>query len=262
MMAWYDAIEQVVVRSGGHYGGDPFAEASNVFAPGCFAPAKSHLAKAIQLAPNERVRSRIREVERKFELAALGVDAICGSDTWDRGGDRAAFELARRAAAKLLRETGMQDGESMRPYHKFLKSLAQPPVGIRWQGWGEPEQKGGRTCRNADETGPGDNAGGWAAFSTVLPDLSRNYRVTMEMWGQSQFAGLLVCTQGRGGGTGAGVWKPLRMHGRVSGKPEWCTLTFDVPSKMLDRATHRQTFGFGGGDQQAWVSDIHIEPMP
>ena len=84
----------------------------------------------------------------------------------------------------------------------------------------------------------------------------------MEMWGQSQFAGLLVCTQGRGGGTGAGVWKPLRMHGRVSGKPEWCTLTFDVPSKMLDRATHRQTFGFGGGDQQAWVSDIHIEPMP
>ena len=57
MMAWYDAIEHVVVRSGGHYGGDPFAEASNVFTPGCFAPASGHLAKALQLAPNALVRS-------------------------------------------------------------------------------------------------------------------------------------------------------------------------------------------------------------
>ena len=47
MMAWYDAIEQVVVRSGGHYGGDPFGEASNVFTPGCFGPAKAHLGEGV-----------------------------------------------------------------------------------------------------------------------------------------------------------------------------------------------------------------------
>ena len=85
----------------------------------------------------------------------------------------------------------------------------------------------------------------------------------MEIWGESQFTGLLVCTKGRGAGTAqGGLWKPLAMHGRVSGKPEWCTVTFDVPAKMLDPATHRQIFGFGGGDQQAWVSDIRIERVP
>ncbi len=61
MMAWYDAIEQVVVHSGGHYGGDPFREAVNVYAPGCFDAASAHLAKACELAENERVRSRISE---------------------------------------------------------------------------------------------------------------------------------------------------------------------------------------------------------
>ncbi len=134
---------------------------------------------------------------------------------------------------------------------------------VRWQGWGPPEQKGGRTCRNADETGPGDNACGWASFSIVLDDLARNCQVTMEIWGQSQFTGLLLCTAGRGAGTDqGGVWKPLDMHGRVSGKPEWCTITFRVPAQMFDRATHRQTFGFGGGDQQAWVSQIRVDPAP
>jgi hypothetical protein len=263
MMAWYNAIEQVVVRSGGHYGGDPFAEAGNVFTPGCFGPAKAHLVKALALAANDLVRSRIREVQQRFELATLGVDAICGNDRWDRAGDRAALDLAKHAAAKLLKE-GTWNDLSMPHCSEFLESVAQASTdAVRWQGWGQPEQKGGRTCRNADETGPGDNACGWASFSIVLHDLAKPCRVTMEIWGESQFNGLLVCTKGRGAGTAqGGVWKSLAGHGVVSGKREWCTITFDVPTQMLDQATHRQTFGFGGGDQQAWVSDIRVERVP
>ncbi len=152
-------------------------------------------------------------------------------------------------------------GDSMNPYHEFLAETVRAGD-VRWQGWGPPEQKGGRTCRNADETGPGDNAGGWASFSVVLDDLTKDYRVTMEIRGESEFAGLLVCTKGRGAGTGqGGVWKAIPMHGKLSGKPEWCTVTFTAPATMLDRATHRQVFGFGGGDQQAWVSDIRVEPV-
>jgi hypothetical protein len=217
----------------------------------------------LQLADSDLVRSRIRSVQEKFEPGVLGIDAICGNDQWEQSGDRAALGKAKAAVAQLLKRPGLWGGSSMDPYHEFLESVAQSsPEAIRWQGWGKPEQKGGRTCRNADETGPGDNACGWASFSVVLADLARSYRVTMEVWGESQFAGLLVCSKGRGAGTDqGGVWKSLPMHGTVTGKPEWCTLTFTAPGTMLDRATHRQIFGFGGGDQQAWVSGIRIEPI-
>ncbi len=57
MMAWYDAVDQVVVRSGGHYGGDPFEEARHVYTPGCLGPAARHLASGASIG-RERIDSR------------------------------------------------------------------------------------------------------------------------------------------------------------------------------------------------------------
>ncbi|HID06903.1 MAG TPA: DUF4838 domain-containing protein, partial [Armatimonadetes bacterium] len=78
---------------------------------------------------------------------------------------------------------------------------------IRLRGFGKPEVRGGRICRNSDETGKGDNSAGWASFTFPLKE--RRYPVTLRMvvWGESDFSGVAVCTRGRGKGTAeGGVW--------------------------------------------------------
>jgi hypothetical protein len=264
MTAWYDAIQKVVTRSAGHYGGDPFREASDVFTPGCLADAQVHLDKALKLSATSAMRRRIQKVKDRFQFGALGVDALCGNACWERTGDPAMLQKARGAAAELLKLKGTWGGTSMQQFKDHLEGIAQLSAeGVRWETWGKLEEKGGRQCRNSDETGPGDNAAGWASFSTVIADFNGTYRVTLDMWGQSQFSSLLICSQGLAKGSGqGGVWKPLPMRGRLTGKPEWCTLTFSVPPALLDRQTHRQTFGFGGGDSQVWVAEIRFEAVP
>ena len=94
----------------------------------------------------------------------------------------------------------------------------------------------------------------------MLDDLTKTYVVTMEVWGESDFSGIVICSKGKGKGTSSGgVWTPLSPEGAVSKKPEWCTIRFTVPPKMLDPDTKRQRFGFGGGDSQVWVASIKIE---
>lgn len=264
MMAWYDATEQVVVRSGGHYGGNPLREVANVYQPDCFRQAHDHLEKAVKLADNDLIRQRILRVKDDFEYGMLGVDAISGKVRWDEQGDAAGLQQARQAATQLLSRKGIWGGISMQHFKDYLDGVASASAdAVRWQGWGKPEQKGGRMCRNSDETGPGDGAAGWASFSTIIRDPTKPYRVTMEVWGESQLGELLICSRGRAKGSSeSGVWKPLPRQGRLTGKPEWCTLTFKVPSDMFDREIRRQSFGFGGADSQVWVAEIRVEMVP
>lgn len=261
MMAWYDAVEAVVAQSGGHYRGDPYLQAPCVYRPGCFADAMSHLDRALALADSERVRERVERVKAQFEYGAAGVDVICLNARWEDSGDLAALKQAQATAARLLASRRGWGGISIRRFKEYLEGVRSVQTdGVRWEGWGEPEEKGGRQCRNSDESGPGDAAQGWAAFHVIISDPERGYRVTMEVWGKSQFSRLLICSKGKGKGTASGgVWQALAQEGQVSGKPEWCTITFTVPPEMLDKQTRKQRFGFGGGDSQVWVSDIRFE---
>ncbi|MEW6359556.1 MAG: DUF4838 domain-containing protein [Planctomycetota bacterium] len=261
MMAWYNAVEKVIADSRGHYGGSPFSEATAVYKPGCFQEAMTHLDKALALAENDVVRGRIAKVKEKFAFGMAGADAICWREKWDETGDRTALAKAHEAAQKILSTKKGFGGISMKQFGEFLQGImAESADGLTWTGWGKPETKGGKECRNSDETGLGDNAAGWAAFSTVLDDLAKTHVVTMEVWGESDFSGLVICSRGKGkGASSGGEWKPLPREGEVSKKPEWCTIRFTVPPDMLDSATKRQRFGFGGGDSQVWVSTIQIE---
>lgn len=261
MMAWYDALEAVVTTSGGHYRGDPYRQASNVYSPGCFDQAALHLDKAMALAETDLVRERIAKVKNQFDYGVAGTYAICLNEQWAESGDKGKLAHAKQAAAKLLGQKRGWGGISIRRFKEYLDGVtAIQADGVCWEGWGDVEDKGGRQCRNSDETGKGDNAAGWASFYVIVSDLAKPYRITMHVWGESQFDSLLVCCQGKGKGTSAGgVWKPLPKQGQVNGKTEWCKIVFTVPPEMLDKETKRQRFGFGGGDSQVWVADIRFE---
>ena len=257
MMAWYDAVEKVVADSGGHYSGSPYSQIPSIYRPGCFREAMAHIDKALALADSEVARERIEQVKRKFAFGMAGVDAICYRQKWDETGDKTALANAQEAARKILRTKKRFDGISRGIFGEFLQGLlAESADGVKWSGWGDPETKGGRECRNSDETGRGDNAAGWASFSTVLDDLTKTYLITMEVWGESQFNGLVIRSPD---GSPGSNWQPLPREAQVSQQPEWCTLRFTVPPEMLNPKSKRQRFGFGGADSQVWVASIKIE---
>jgi hypothetical protein len=264
MVKWYDAVDAVVRESGGHYGGDPLSEVSNVYAPGCFEQAGLHLDRALELADKDSARDRVRRVRDQFLFGADGVEVICRQGKWAESGDPEALRAAKVAAQRLVTGNRSWGGTSLGRFKESLSSLLTLDANaVMWSGWGKEETKGGKTCRNADETGVGDSAAGWASFRKVLTDSTKTYRITMEVWGESAFGNLMICTKGKGSGTPAGgVWKPLPRDGAVSGKPEWCKLTFTVPPESRDKETKLQNFGFGGADSQAWVADIRVEEVP
>jgi len=262
MMAFYNELEAIVARSGGHYRGNPFTQAPNVYQAGCFDKALALVDRALAAADTDLARARIARVKAQLEYGALGTYAIVLNEAWENSGDRTLLAKAKEAATKLLaRKKSGWGGASMRRFKEYLDGIQNISAdGVRWEGWSKVETKGGRECRNSDETGPGDNAAGWAAFAVVVDDLTKPYRITMDVWGESRFGNMLICTKGKGAGTSAGgVWKPLPREGKVSGKPEWCRIVFTVPPDMLDPETKRQKFGFGGGDSQIWVADIRFE---
>jgi len=262
MMAFYDALEGVVTRSKGHYRGDPYKQVGNVYTAASLDPVRKHLDAALAAADDETVRKRIQKVADTFDYGVLGVKAICYRAEWDETGRKEYLDRAGECAEKLLGLKIGWGGTSMYRFKEYLESIEEEArTGIACSGWGKVETKGGRECRNSDETGVGDNAAGWASFTTVIADRKTPLVVTMDIWGESDFGNLLICTKGKGAGTAAGgVWKPLEREGALTGKPEWCTIKFHVPPEMLDPETKKQHFGFGGADSQVWVASIKIEP--
>ena len=261
MMKWYDAVEEAIRDSGGHYGGGPMGEVMNVCTPGCFAGAKLHLDRALKTADSGLARQRVEKVGAQFAYGADGVDVICHNSRWADAGDPVALKQAQTAAKRMLAAKRRWGGISMGRFKEYLDSVvAFDASGVMWSGWGKIETKGGRECRNSDETGIGDNAAGWAAFNKVIFDPTKPHRVTMVVWGESNFGNLVICTKGKGKGSGqGGVWRALPREGAVSKKPEWCTIRFTVPTEMFDRETKLQRFGFGGRDSQVWAADIRVE---
>jgi hypothetical protein len=125
-------------------------------------------------------------------------------------------------------------------------------LGVLNSGFGKEETKGGRRCWNSDETGPGDNACGWATFNIMAPDRSKPLVIEMDVWGESQLTSISINTR-------KNVWTPIRPQQKLSRKPRWDTLQVRIPPETLDRERVAQHLGFGGADSQIWVAAIRVQ---
>ena len=56
--------------------------------------------------------------------------------------------------------------------------------------------------------------------------------------------------------TRKGVWNRVQPEEKLSGKPQWETLTFQIPADLFDPGRVGQTIGFGGADSQIWIANI------
>ena len=91
-------------------------------------------------------------------------------------------------AAQLAETLAQRAGGNWTPYSCPSAADIRAEIaagGTRWYGFGKEETKGGRTCRNTDETGPGDGAAGWATLRFFVPDLVKPTQLTMLIWGES-----------------------------------------------------------------------------
>jgi len=135
-------------------------------------------------------------------------------------------------------------------------TLGQPKLekveGLQLHGFGRPEQKGGRWCRNTDETGVGDNRAGYASIEIRAEVREGLYEFRMWVWGQSdQFS--FVAHNGT-------KYRTIEW-GRPSGRPRWEVIRFVLRPTDLDQKGKVQRFGFGSRDRQVWVSRLSFRPL-
>ena len=124
------------------------------------------------------------------------------------------------------------------------------PITLR--SFGVPEQKGGRWCRNSDETGVGDNKAGYAAVEVPATVTGGLYEVRMDVWGESdEFS--FVAHNGKG-------YRTVAM-GRVSGQRRWEEVRFILGPGDLDTEGSLQRFGFSSKDRQVWVSRFSFRAL-
>jgi hypothetical protein len=259
MRRFDDAVWRVARESGAHYSDSPLSEALLLLDPDKLSPAGVHLTDALNAGPDDLQGQRIEKIKEAFEYGVGFLKMLRDIEAYERTGDPEKLKAAAPIAKKYIKRTAGHPGAQ-----RVLEGIVaeeEGKGGVYWEGFGKPETKGGRECRNTDETGPGDQAAGWVTFRAVIRDTAKPYVIALEVWGESEPFSLLICSSGRGKGTNQGaVWKPLKREGELSGRPEWCTLRFHVSPGLFDPDTRRQSFGMGGGDSQIWVADFKIEP--
>lgn len=247
MGEFYAQVEAAVRKTGKPYSDDPRTQAAGLYDRTSLNQAMASLERAEQAATgNEAIARRIGEIARTFRYGYWMIEGFEQAAKLQDGGDPACMEAAQAAAQKAL--TFCKVPEAVE-YVKRWKTGAQ--LGALNSGFGQEEIKGGRRCWNSDETGPGDNACGWATFNVSAPDRSKPLILEMDVWGESQLNGITINTR-------KDVWTPIRPEQRLSGKPQWDTLRFRIPPEALNTERQGQRLGFGGADSQIWVAAIQV----
>ncbi len=192
-------------------------------------------------------------VRRAAEELVAYVERISGAKLpmvreaeFDADAFDSALEHARKALGYCKVPKAAEYVESWQTAGRLLREMGVPAMGF-----GDPETKGGRTCWNSDETGPGDNANGWATFVIRTPDPTRPVVVEIDAWGTSALRSIVV-------NTGPGAWTPVRPQSRLSGKEQWGTLVYRIPPSAMDPERKSQKIGFGGADSQVWIAEIRV----
>ena len=259
MAAFYDALEHSIKESG-----QPFSDSPPRHVPGLYSHedltlARGHINAALDAAAEDDVAlRRVRKVEETFRYGEHMIAAL-----------EAAHEFGIAPTVGLIDiiDEHSQAALELYPYEysrRFFQGImTQRKLGVVSSGFGEEEQKGGRTCWNSDETGLGDNRAGWGTFYVDTPDTSRPLRLEMDVWGTSEFDQIVINTGGqRKGYSEGGIWTPVKPKQPLSGSEQWDTLVFDIAPELLAPALKVQAIGLGGGDSQIWVSAVRFEQPP
>jgi len=175
----------------------------------------------------------------------------------------AAHEFRQSPSMELMAEIEQRTSKAWEIYpYRYSKRHFEgikmyTQFGVISSGFGQAEEKGGRTCWNSDETGLGDSRAGWATFFPEVEDTKRPLRLEMDVWGKSDLGKIVINTGGeRKSYAGNGIWNPVAPRTALSGAEKWDTLVFDIPPELLAPGKPTQAIGFGGSDSQVWVSGI------
>lgn len=255
MAAFYAALEHSIKGSGQSFSDSPPRHVPGLYSHGDLALARGHMDAAMAAAVGDEVAlRRVRRVEETFRYGEHMIAAL-----------EAAHEFGIPPTVALMEviDEHSQAALEIYPYEysrRFFQGImTQRKLGVVSSGFGEEEQKGGRTCWNSDETGPGDNRAGWATFYVDTPDTTRPLRLEMDVWGTSELDQIVINTGGqRKGYSEGGIWKPVEPQEPLSGGEQWDTLVFDIAPDLLAPALKVQAIGLGGGDSQIWVSAIRF----
>ena len=256
MMAFYSAVEDSIRDSGQSFSDNPPRHVPGLYSHEHLERARQHVAAALESAVgNETVLARVKRVEEIFRYGQHMIAALEAAHQFGKGpsvGLMATIEEHTSKAWEIYPyRYSKRYFDGIRMYRQF---------GVVCSGFGQAEEKGGRTCWNSDETGLGDNRAGWATFFPEIQDAGRSLRLEMDVWGTSNLQQIVINTGGeRKSYAAGGIWKPVSPRTALSGKEQWDTLVFDIPTELLAPGKTVQAIGFGGSDSQVWVAAIRHE---
>jgi len=188
------------------------------------------------------VTRRVAAVARTFRYGFSMIDWLEELARFEATGDWSRLADAQAAGRKAMTYGLPPEG-------------VVPALGVLSAGFGREEIKGGRACWNADETGPGDKAGGYAQFFIPGADPREPLLVELDVWGESDLTAIHI-------ETAMGRWTRVAPEQPLSRLPEWDTLRFRIPPDFLAADQASQHIGFGGGDSQVWVAAIRVGESP
>ena len=257
MRRFVESLQQAVAESGEHFAAGPDVAGPKVFSAEALTAAREHLTAALEAADKDQVRERVEKRLASFEAGTTRMAFAREYARYNETGEKEALEKAVAAGQELAKRGDARLRRKIRGLELELRT------GMAWVGVGEPEEKGGRTCYNSDETGLGDGKAGWMTLEARLEDRSRPYVLELVVWGESAGFTPVICSEGRGAGyTAGGIWTPLELiEGEISGQAQWDTLKWRVSPEQFDLEDTKARMGFGGGDSQIWVADARLYPQ-
>ncbi len=244
MAAFYEAVDASVRKTGKPYSDNPRRDVPGLYDRDLLDQALAAIGRAEQVSADKKVRQRVAEVARRFRYGHTMIRALEEYDRFLETGDPEAGKNAVAIRDKAFSYC-LVPGAAKRTGSWKINT----DIGVLTTGFGDAEEKGGRRCWNSDETGVGDNASGWATCIVRTRDTTRPVVLEMDVWGESALGSILINSKRH-------VWNSVRPDKKLSGKPQWDTLVFHVPAKLLSPDRLGQNIGFGGGDSQVWIAKI------
>lgn len=254
MTQYYDAVERAVRRTGQSYSDNPIKQAPGLYDQAELAQAQQHLDAALKAPASPEEHARVEEVAKVFQYGTHMVRAIAAGERFRTELTAATLQEARKEGALALSFAQVREAREYLDRFRYFDAL-----GVLGNGFGKPEELGGRTCWNTDETGLGDGKAGWADFLVETADTKQGVTIEMDVWGQSQLESIVINSDGTGKGYNqGGVWTPVAADHKLSGEAKWETLSFRIGPELLAQGRRTQRLGLGGGDSQIWLARVRV----
>ncbi len=254
MTQYYDAVERAVRQTGQSYSDNPIKQVPGLYDQARLAQAQQHLDAALKAPASPEEHARVEEVAKVFQYGTHMVRAIAAGERFRSELTAAALQEAREEGVLALSFAQVREAREYLDRFRYFDAL-----GVLGNGFGKPEELGGRTCWNTDETGLGDGKAGWADFLVETADTQKGVIIEMDAWGESQLESIVINSDGTGKGYNqGGVWNPVAADHKLSGEAKWETLSFRIRPELLAQGRRTQRLGLGGGDSQIWLARVRV----